>query len=125
MNKEKIIGTLFVEFSEIRYVAIYVEDKLMFKQKAQPSDSSSGETDKYEELLVNPTLLKLASQRGNIDCGGLEYLIVRYGNFYQIIKSIPDGHISICLDLKSDLNNLPNKIFDFIIKKFPGIMLKS
>ena len=43
-------------------------------------DASGLESDRYEELLVNPTLLTLATQRGNIDCGGLKYLIVRYGN---------------------------------------------
>ena len=40
---------------------------------------------RYEELLVNPTLLELTRQRGNIDCGGLEYLVIRYGNFFQLV----------------------------------------
>jgi len=118
MNKENIIKTLFEKFSEIRYVALYLEGELVFKQKERTSDSSSGETDKFEELLVNPTLLKLASQRGNIDCGGLNYLIIGYGNFYQLVKSTPNGHISICIDQKSDLNNLPNEIFSFLKKNF-------
>ena len=122
MNKEKIIESLFGEFSEIRYVAIYIKDKLVYKQKEKTSDSSSGETDKYEELLVNPTLLKLASQRGNIDCGGLNYLIIGYGNFYQVVKSVPEGHISICIEQKSDLNELPNSIFDYLNEKFENLM---
>ncbi|MCG8573724.1 MAG: hypothetical protein MI810_02475 [Flavobacteriales bacterium] len=122
MNKEKIIESLFGEFSEIRYVAIYIKDKLVYKQKEETSDSSSGETDKYEELLVNPTLLKLASQRGNIDCGGLNYLIIGYGNFYQVVKSVPEGHISICIEQKSDLNELPNSIFDYLNEKFENLM---
>ena len=82
MDKEKIIISLFEEFSEVRYVALYIDDDLVCRQKEVTSDGSSGESDKYEELLVNPTLLKLASQRGNIDCGGLNFLIVGYGNFY-------------------------------------------
>lgn len=117
MDKGKIIESLFNEFSEIRYVALYVENDLVYKQKEETSDSSSGETDKYEELLVNPTLLKLASQRGNIDCGGLNHLIVGYGNFYQIVKSIPNGHISVCIEQTSDLNKLPNSIFSYLNEK--------
>ena len=117
MEKEKIIETLFREFSEIRYVALYIEAKLVLKQK-KTINNSSEETDKYEELLVNPTLLKLASQRGNIDCGGLNYLIIGYGNFYQLVKSTFDGHISICLEQKSDLNKMPNEIFSFLKENF-------
>jgi len=122
MNQEEIIVSLFDQFSEIRYIALYIDEELVFKQKEETSESSSGETDKYEELLVNPTLLKLASQRGNIDCGGLNHLIIGYGNFYQVVKSIPKGHISICLQQESDLNTLPNTIFNFLRKKFPDLI---
>ena len=122
MNQEKIIASLFNEFSEIRYVALYINDHLVYKQKEETSGSSSAETDKYEELLINPTLLKLASQRGNIDCGGLNHLIVEYGNSHQIVKSVPAGHISICLQQESDLNNLPNIIFDYLSKNYPNLM---
>ncbi len=125
MNKENIIGALFDKFSEIRYAALYIEGELVFKQRESMADSSSSETDKFEELLVNPTLLKLASQRGNIDCGGLNYLIIGYGNFYQLVKSIPNGHISICLEHHSDLNRLPDQIFRFLKDHFSGLLFKA
>ena len=32
---------------------------------------------------MNPTLLTLARQRGGIDCGGLDDLVVAYGSFFQ------------------------------------------
>ena len=73
MNKDTVITSLFREFNEIRYAALYIDDELLFKQIEKTDDSSSGETDRYEELLVNPILLKLASQRGNMDCGGLDH----------------------------------------------------
>jgi hypothetical protein len=113
-HKSQIIDNLFNSFIDIRYVAIYTDNELIYKQKQQISDSSSSGTDKYEELLVNPTLLTLARQRGNIDCGGLRFLIVGYGNFYQLVKEIHGGHISICLDKKVDLTNIPDKIFKFL-----------
>ncbi len=116
-NKNKIIEDLFNSFIDVRYVAIYTDNELVYKQKQQTLDSSSLDTDKYEELLVNPTLLTTARQRGNIDCGGLRFLIVGYGNFYQLVKEIKNGHISICLEKSVDLTNIPEKIFEFLKSK--------
>lgn len=114
MKNEQVITGLFNGFQEIRYVAIYTAAQLVYQQRPDISNGSSSDTDKYEELLVNPTLLTLARQRGDIDCGGLRFLIVGYGNFYQLIKEIDGGHISICLSKDADLTNLPGKIFQFI-----------
>jgi hypothetical protein len=50
-------------------------------------------------LLVNPTLLTLATQRGNIDCGGLRYLIIGYGHFQQLVILRLAGHVSIAFEL--------------------------
>lgn len=117
-NTNQIIDDLFNFLLEIRYVAIYQNAELTFKQRKQTSDSSSSETDKYEELLVNPTLLTIARQRGNIDCGGLKFIIVGYGNFYQLVKEIKNGHISICLEKNVDLTIVPEKIFEFLKSKY-------
>ena len=117
-NTNQIIDDLFNFLLEIRYVAIYQNDELTFKQRKQTSDSSSSDTDKYEELLVNPTLLTIARQRGNIDCGGLRFIIVGYGNFYQLVKEIKTGHISICLEKYVDLTIVPEKIFEFLKSKY-------
>lgn len=121
MNKAEIINYLFESFQEIRYVAIYLDNDLLFMQKNNASNSSEAETDRFEELLVNPALLKLAEQRGNIDCGGLDYIIVRYGNFYQLVKTIDKGHISICLNLEADVNELPNQIIQSLKEKFSNL----
>ena len=107
----QIIEKLFDAFSEVRYVAIYKDQRLSMKQKGHTSNNSSQETDKYEELLVNPIILTSARQRGNIDCGGLEYVLVSYGNFFQLIKELKGGHISICIEKNADLKNLPDQIF--------------
>lgn len=117
-NTNQIIDDLFNFLLEIRYVAIYQNDELTFKQRKQTSDSSSSDSDKFEELLVNPTLLTIARQRGNIDCGGLRFIIVGYGNFYQLVKEIKNGHISICLEKNVDLTIVPEKIFEFLKSKY-------
>ncbi len=120
--KNQIIDELFNFLLEIRYVAIYQNDELVFKQRQQTSDSSSLDTDKYEELLVNPTLLTIARQRGNIDCGGLRFIIVGYGNFFQLVKEIKNGHISICLDKNADLTTVPKKLIEFLKSKHPELI---
>ena len=87
---------------DVRYVAIYRDGELRTWSRPGTAGASSAESDKYEELLVNPTLLKLAAQRGDIDCGGLEYLVVRYGNFFQVVAPAPWGHVSVCLEPGAD-----------------------
>lgn len=82
----------------IRYAAINSSAGLVTRQRETAANTSDAETDKYEELLVNPTLLHLAKQRGNIDCGGASFLVVGYGNFNQLVIDLPDGHISVCFE---------------------------
>jgi len=93
-----MIDAIFGLSKSIRYVAVYKHGDLQSRAKVNTAAASSSESDQYEELLVNPTLLTLASQRGNIDCGGLDYLIVRYGNFFQFVLPTDWGHVSVCIE---------------------------
>jgi hypothetical protein len=97
-----MIDRIFALSNSIRYVAIYDGDQLETKSKSGTIGASGSESDRYEELLVNPTLLTLASQRGNIDCGGLRYILVRYGNFFQFVLPTRSGHISVCIESDAD-----------------------
>jgi len=97
-----MIQSIFQISDTIRYVAVYKNGQLESKSKSDTLDASSSESDRYEELLVNPTLLKLASQRGNIDCDGLDYLLIRYGNFYQFVLPESWGHVSVCIEANAD-----------------------
>lgn len=97
-----MINDIFSLSNDVRYVAIYREGHLETKSKEGTLGASSSDSDRYEELLVNPTLIKLASQRGNIDCDGLEYLIVRYGNFFQFVLPASWGHVSVCIEKSAD-----------------------
>lgn len=84
--------------ADIRYVAIYRHGVLASASRPDLANASSSESDKYEELIVNPTLLKLLTQRGNIDCGGLAHVLVRYGSFFEFVAAIPDGHVSVGIE---------------------------
>ena len=122
MKEEVIIKNLLQFSSDIRYAALYVDGKLFQDQHKNLEEASDYESDKYEELLVNPALLTLAQQRGNIDCGGLDFLVVSYGNFYQLIRNIKKGHISICLDKGTDLNSMPGEISRFLNMNYPQLL---
>jgi len=104
--KEKV----FAISKNIRYVAIYTGDKLISSERPGISHSSSSESDKYEELIVNPTLLKLVTQRGNIDCGGVAYVIIRYGSFYEFVMPLKNGHLSVGIESNSDLMRIVEEI---------------
>lgn len=97
-----MINKLFEISEDVRYVAIYQDGHLNTRSKDNTVGSSSSESDKYEELLVNPIMLKAASQRGNVDCGGLDYLLIRYGDFYQFILPVSWGHVSVCIEKEAD-----------------------
>jgi len=97
-----MINKIFSLSQDVRYVAIYRDGELETMSKEGITSASDSESDRYEELLVNPTLLTLTAQRGNIDCGGLEYLIIRYGNFFQFVLPASWGHVSVCIEKDAD-----------------------
>ena len=86
----------------VRYVAIYQDRSLMSRQRSGVADSSASESDKYEELIVNPTLLKCATQRGEIDCGGLRFIVIGYGHFLVLVVPIRAGHVTVGFELDSN-----------------------
>jgi hypothetical protein len=101
---------IFTVSKNIRYVAIYSDDKLISSERPGIENTSSSESDKYEELIVNPTLLKLVTQRGNIDCGGAQYVVIRYGFFYELVMPITNGHLSVGIELTSDVMKIVSEI---------------
>lgn len=104
MTDARLAPTLFAAFPEVRYVATYLEGRLDKAQRDDLRGASEGESDTYEELLVNPTVLKLVGQRGDIDCGGLDYVLIRYGNFFQLVVAVTGGHVSVALEPTADLD---------------------
>src|SRR5262245_42891797 len=83
---------------EVRYVAANLDGRVSMLSRPHLAEASSSESDRYEELLVNPALLNLAGNRGKIDCGGLDYLVIRYGAFFQYVQPLREGHISVAIE---------------------------
>jgi hypothetical protein len=93
---------LFAVTPAVRYVAFASGQDVGMRERTDLESASAAESDLYEELLVNPTMLTLARQRGEIDCGGLEFVIVGYGNFRQLVVPLRSGHVSIAFDREAD-----------------------
>jgi hypothetical protein len=99
---QDMIERIFALTPDIRYVAVYRYGQLRSSQRPGLVQASASESDKYEELLVNPTLLTLTRQRGEIDCGGLEFVLIRYGSFYELVLPLPGGHLSVGIESHAD-----------------------
>lgn len=93
-----LMQALFALSPAIRYVAISRDGQVQMQQRADLTNASAAESDRYEELLVNPARLTLTRQRGEIDCGGLRYVIVRYGHCYQLVVPVRGGHVLLAFE---------------------------
>jgi hypothetical protein len=109
-----LIENIFKISDSIRYICLYVDEVLTIEKREGIQDASLADSDKYEELFVNPAILKLAGQRGRLDCGGLNYVVIRYGNFYQLIRDYKNGHLSICIDKKQNPIGIAGKIEELL-----------
>jgi len=114
MTPGEIAATLLALSEDVRYVAVRDGDEVSMRQRDALRHASSDESDLYEELLVNPTLLKLAGERGRIDCGGLDHLLIRYGGFFQLVFPTESGHISIAIEPKGDPMALAARVRRFL-----------
>jgi hypothetical protein len=100
--------------SFIRYVAFGDGQRVETAQRDGIADASDLGSDFFEELLVNPALLTLARQRGELDCGGLRHLIVGYGNFNQIVVPAPSGHVSVCVERDADADEVAAQVAELL-----------
>jgi len=51
---------------------------------------------------MNPTLLTHVGQRGGIDRSGLEFIVIRYENFFQPVHALKADHVSIAIRPNGD-----------------------
>jgi hypothetical protein len=94
----------------IRYVAFGDGQRVETAQRDGLADASDAGSDFFEELLVNPALLTLARQRGELDCGGLRHVIVGYGNFNQVVVPAASGHVSVCVERDVDPDGIAREV---------------
>jgi hypothetical protein len=92
---ELLAERVFSLSDEIRSVAVSYRGRLATVSRPISGGPEWWDADKYEEVIVNPTLMTLLRQRGNIDCGGFEHVVVQYGDFTQLVHPIDGGHLSV------------------------------
>jgi hypothetical protein len=113
---DQLREVIFALGPHIRYVAFGAGQEVTTAQREDLAEASSGESDSFEELLVNPALLTLARQRGELDCGGLRHLIVGYGSFNQVVVPLADrsGHVSVAVELGADPSEVAAQVSELI-----------
>jgi len=100
---EKVSGKLFELNANIRYVAINQKERIVeMEQNPKRPSLNPIETDRMEELIVNPIILEISRRRGNLDMDGLRYVIIRYGTMYELIFPYKDGHLSLGVELNAN-----------------------
>lgn len=103
LAQEKLSAYLFNLEPRLRYVAVNQEGRILeMEQSPSHPTYNPQETDRMEELIVNPIMLELAARRGNIDMEGIRYIVIRYGTQYQVLMPYLEGHLSIGVELQDD-----------------------
>lgn len=113
-----LFSSIFALSPDIRYIALLRDGALELRERAGIANASAAESDRYEELLVNPTVLTLVGQRGRIDCGGMDWVMIRYGNFFQTVRPLPGGHLSVAVELHGD----PMAVTAALDAALPGLL---
>lgn len=106
---ERLIADLFA-LGNIGYVALGARGEVLMREAPGLATQTTQESNFYEETIVNPTLLGLAMRRGEIDCGGVRYVAVGYGDFVQLVMPMKAGHVSIGLGRKASVPEIAAKV---------------
>lgn len=102
MKGESLLDAILELSPVIRYGALHLgggEPLLRERPNAAPG---SAEGERWDELIVNPVLIELASRRGDVDYGGLDYLVVRYRRCTNLVLPLDGGHLSVLIDPDAD-----------------------
>lgn len=112
--------TQIFELGRVGYVAIGVGHQVYMQIAPGVDTETSQESNFFEELLVNPTVLELISRRGTLDCGGLEYVAIGYGHFIQLLIPLPNGHASLGVARDAPVQQLAEQAIA-ILAKSPAV----
>ncbi len=110
----EVADALFALSPLVRYVAVLRGRELLLLARPGIQAASAAETDRYEELLVNPGVLTLLRRRGELDCGGLDHVWIRYGNFWTGLFPLEDGHVNVGLEVSAVPTEFVDRIQDEI-----------
>jgi hypothetical protein len=98
----------------VGYVAMTSGQEVLLRILPDVVTTTTRESNFFEELLVNPTLLTLAGQRGGLDCGGLDHIAVGYRDFTQLLVRMRDGHASIGISRRADARGVARRVHEVL-----------
>ena len=108
---DSIATALFALEPNIRYVAVNQGGTIVeMQQSPKYSTLNPHETDRIEELIVNPVVLEITRRRGNLDMDGIRYVVIRYGTMYQLIMPYKNGHLSVGIESTADPHQTARKV---------------
>jgi hypothetical protein len=110
---EKLVEDFFA-LGGVGYVALGRGQDVLMRRHPKLVTDTTPESNFYEELLVNPTLLTLAGQRGGLDCDGLSYIAVGYGTFIEMIMRMKDGHVSLGVSAGTETGAFATRMQDVL-----------
>jgi hypothetical protein len=111
LMSDKISQRLFALDSHIRYIAVNQSGQIVeMEQSPNWPSYNPPDTDRMEELVVNPVVLELARRRGDLDLGGIRYVVIRYGMQYQLLFPYEQGHLSVGVELAADVAEVATKV---------------
>jgi len=113
MTWEKISPAVFALDPGIRYLAVNQDGEIVEMAQRRPSHNPV-ETDRMEELLLNPALLEMTKRRGDLDLDGIRYIIIQYGLQYQAVFNYRNGHVSVGIESDSDAVAVVTRILDHL-----------
>lgn len=112
---EALIADLFA-LGDIGYIAMASGQEVVARIAPGLVTTTTEESNFYEELLVNPTLLTLAGQRAGLDCGGLDHIAVGYRGFTQLLVPMERGHVSVGISRRADARALAGRVHEALAR---------
>lgn len=111
MSTSSIANQLFELSKDIRYVAVNQDHRIveMAQNPKWPSRNPT-ETDRMEELIVNPLVLEATRRRGEIDLSGVRFVVIRYGPLYQLVFPYGNGHLSVSVEPGADVIHIAEEV---------------
>jgi len=121
-----IASRLFSLDPDIRYVAVNHGGSICeMEQRAGHPTLNPHETDRMEELIVNPIVLEAVRRRGNLDLDGVRHVVIRYGTLYTVVVPHEDGHVSVGVCLGADVEAIADRVATALATPSSGPMERA
>lgn len=115
-----LASRLFPVDPMIRYVAVNRGGEIVeMEQRPGLRTVNPVESDRMEELIVNPIVLEAVRRRGNLDLDGVGWVLIRYGKLFEALFPYDGGHASVGIELSADAAEVARRVAETLAKTPP------